>query len=177
MAKDVKDLELFENKIIILYILNNSNMSLTLNQIVKFCEDFDDITYFDICTYIENLLENDYIEKILEDENTLYKITASGECMLKELLEFIPGLDLYNIKKLLNKNIAEIKTDNSIYTTVTPIKSDEYKISCCIKDGNYELINISLYAGHIEQARNISKNWAKDAENIYDKLIDMLTKD
>ena len=38
--------ELFDNKIVILYILDNSSMPLTTDQIAKFCEELEDITYF-----------------------------------------------------------------------------------------------------------------------------------
>jgi hypothetical protein len=54
-------LELFDNKIVILYILDNSSMPLTTDQIAKFCEEFEDITYFDICIYLEDLKSNGYI--------------------------------------------------------------------------------------------------------------------
>ena len=177
LKNDEKDFELFENKMIILYILENSKKSLTLNQIVKYCEEFEDITYFDICTYVDTLINNDYIEKSTQEGNTFYSITSSGQSTLQELLEFIPGVNLYNIKKMINKNIVEIKTDFSINTNIIPVKSDEYKVSCYIQDGIDELVNISIYAGNKEQAKNISKNWSENAEEIYSKLLEMLTKD
>lgn len=172
-----KDLELFDNKIIILYILENSSKSLTIEQIVKFCEEFEDITYFDICGYIEKLKNSGYIYETLEDGHTFYNLTEIGTSTLKELLELIPGVNLYNLKKMVNKNIVEIKTDYAIDTTIIPLKSDEYKVSCYIKDGNDELVNISIYAGNKEQAKNISKNWSENAEEIYAKLLGMMTKD
>ncbi len=172
-----KDLEIFDNKIIVLYILENSSKPLTIPQIVKFCEEFEDITYFDICGYIENLKSNNYIEEIYEDGNTLYSLTAHGNSTLKELLELIPGVNLYNLKKIINKNMIQIKTEYDIDTIIIPIKSEEYKVSCYIKDGNDELVNISIYAGNKEQAKNISKNWNQNAEEIYSKLLEMMTKD
>lgn len=172
-----KNPELFDNKIIVLYILNNVSKPLTMEQIVKYCEDFDDITYFDICEYVEKLKSSGYVISYLEDNTVLYKLTPSGINTLSELLELIPGVNLYNLKKMINKNMIEINTDYSINTQVIPIKSDEYKISCYIKDGNDELVNISIYAGTKEQAKNISKNWQENAENIYSKLLDLMTKE
>lgn len=172
-----KDLEIFDNKIIVLYILDNSGKALTINQIAKFCEEFDDITYFDICGYVESLKSSSYIDEKHEDGNILYELTDSGTSTLKELLELIPGVNLYNLKKMINKNMVEVKTEYEIDTTIIPIKTDEFKVSCYIKDGNDELINISLYAGNKEQAKNISKNWSQNAEEIYTKLLEMITKD
>ena len=172
-----KDLDVFDNKIIILFILENSAMPLTVNQIVKFCEEFEDITYFDICEYIEALKKSNYIEEIYENSNVLYKMTETGKSTLNELLELIPGVNLYNLKKMVNKNMVEVKTDYSIDTTIIPIKNEEFKVSCYIKDGNDELVNITIYAGTKEQAKNISKNWSTNAEDIYVTLLKLMTKD
>ena len=69
------DLEIFDNKIIILYILEKNSKPLSVEQIAKFCEDFDDITYFDICTYIQELKSNEYI--VSSTEIGLYLNTPS----------------------------------------------------------------------------------------------------
>lgn len=172
-----KDLELFDNKIIVLYILDTNSKALSIDQIAKFCEDFEDITYFDICAYVEDLKISNYIKEIIQDGNLLYEITENGTLTLRELLELIPGVNLYNIKKIINKNMVKVKTDYSIDTVIVPIKSEEFKVSCYIKDGIDELVNITIYAGNKEQAKNISKNWSENAETIYSKLLEMMTKE
>ena len=173
-----KDLDIFDNKIIILYILDKNSKALTIDQIAKFCEDFDDITYFDICTYIQELESNNYITESHNDSlGTLYSITNSGLSTLQELLELIPGVNLHNIKKIINKNIVKIKTDYSIGNVVLPVENDEFKVSCFIKDGNDELVNITMYVANKDQARNITKNWSTSAEEIYEKILEMMTKE
>lgn len=172
-----KDLKIFDNKLIVLYILENAKIPLSITQIVKYCEDFEDITYFDICTYLDSLKSSNYIQETYNEGNILYSPTELGNSTLNELLELVPGVNLYNLKKLINKNAIEIKTDYSIDTTIIPIKSDEYKVSCYIKDGNDEMINITMYAGTKEQAKNISKNWNENAEEIYTKLLELMTKE
>ena len=169
--------KIFDSKIIVLYILDISGKALSIDQIVKFCEEFDDITYFDICSYVDSLKKSNYINEILEDNIMIYSLTDLGKTTLKELLELIPGVNLHNIKKMINKNITKVKTDFSIDTTIVPIKEDEFKVSCYIKDGNDELINITLYAGSKEQAKNISKNWNEKAEEIYNQLLNAMTKE
>lgn len=171
------NIEIFDKRILVLYILDISKKSLTIDQIVSFCSDFEDITYFDICDYIQNLKYNGYIEEFLQDNLTLYKLTKSGIIILQELLELIPGLDLYKLKNKLSKNIINVNTEYSIDSTVIPIKADEYKISCYIKDGNDELVNITIYAGNKDNVRKISKNWQENSEYIYEQLLKMMTKD
>ena len=107
----------------------------------------------------------------------LYSPTKEGVITLRELLELIPGVNLYNLKKMVNKNMVEVKTEYAIDTNIIPIKDGEFKVSCYIKDGNDELINITMYAGDKEQAKNISKNWANNSEKIYTTLLEMMTKE
>ena len=147
------DLEIFDNKIIILYILEKNSKPLTVEQIAKFCEDFDDITYFDICTYIQELKSNGYIEEIYTQSNgSSYVITASGLSTLQELLELIPGVNLHNIKKIISKNIVKAKTDFSIDNVVVPV-NDAFKVTCTIKEDKDEVVSITMFQSHMYNKR------------------------
>lgn len=171
-----KEFEVFDNKIIVLYILENSSKPLTIEQILKLCSEFDDITYFDICSYIDELKNNYYIEENLEENTHVYSLTTFGSNTLDELLELVPGVNLYNLKKIVNKNMSVVKTEYTVDTNIIPIKEGEYKVSCYIKDGIDELINITMYAGNKEQAKKISKNWANNSDNIYNTILELMTK-
>lgn len=173
----LKDFEIFDNKIIILYILNNSDKPLTIEQIVKFCEDFEDITYFDIFDYVEKLNLSGYIDTVIENDTKLYKINPCGSATLAELLELVPGVNLYNLKKMVSKNMIKVKKEHTINTQILPSKDNTYKVSCYIKDGNDEIINISLFAGSKEEAIKISQNWDKNSDKIYDLILKGLTGD
>ena len=168
--------EFFDKKFIILLVLNESDSSLTLEQIVKMCSDFESITYFDICEYIDTLKANGHILENEENNTKYYYLTDDGKSTLEELIELIPGISMHNIKKMLSKQMNEIKKNYEIGSQIIPIKYGEYKIACYIRDGNDELLNITLYAGDMENAKNISKNWQNDANNIYIKIIEMMTK-
>jgi len=168
--------EFFDKKFIILLVLNESNSYLSIDQIVKMCSDFENITYFDICEYTDSLTRSGHITENFENGIKYYSLTKDGYSTLEELIELIPGISMHNIKKMLSKQINEIKKNYEIGSQILPIKHGEYKIACYIRDGNDELLNITLYAGDMENAKNISKNWENDANNIYIKIIEMMTK-
>ena len=168
--------DFFDKKLIVLFILKESNSSLSINQIVKLCSDFEDITYFDICEYIDILKESNHIIETNEDNINYYTLTEEGNIALGELIELIPGVNLHNIKKLLSKEIDNLKKDYEIGSHAIPIKFDEYKVSCYIKDGNDELINITLYAGNKHCAKEIQEHWSNNANEIYSKVIPLMYK-
>lgn len=167
----------FDNKIIVLYILNNSSKPLSIDQIIKLCEEFDDITYFDIYTYIQELKQHNFIDEILVNTTMTYYATELGKNTLKELVELIPGVNIHNIKKSFNKNMIEVKKDFSVDTSIIPLRDNKFKVSCYIKEGNDELVNISVYATSKDQAKNISKTWNEKFDTIYSKLLELLTKE
>lgn len=169
--------EIFDNKLIVLLIIKESKRPLTIEQIAKFCSDFDDITYFDICMYVESLKNSNYIDVLVQDEKPFYILTASGSDILDELIELIPGVNLFNVRNLLKSQLSNFKQEYEIDTIITPIKADEYKVSCYIKDGTDELINISMYAGDKEQAKKICEHWKTSSNDIYTKILELMTKE
>ena len=127
-------------------------------------------------TYVDSLIKSGHIQEIYENDIKFFLLTDYGYSTLEELVELIPGISMHNIKKVLSKQINEIKKNYEIGSQIIPIKHGEYKIACYIRDGNDELLNITLYAGDIDNAKHISKNWESDANNIYIKIIEMMTK-
>lgn len=168
--------ELFDKKLIVLFILKESKQPLTVDQISRLCLEFEDITYIDICIFIQSLKQNNYITEVIQDEKIYYLLTDSGFDMLTELIELVPGMNLLNIKNILKEQIEGYKQEYEIDTITIPIKVDEYKVSCFIKDGNDELINITIYAGDKENAKKISKHWKDNATEMYGKIIELMTK-
>ena len=190
-----KNLKIFDNRILVLYIIQSTSNDLTLNQIASICLDFDDITYFDVCDFVSNLLSNNYI--YMKDVSTgkkidiiefskeevsskaIYKLTELGIATLNQLLELIPGANLYKLKNIIEKKYTDVKNDKlelSIGCKVYPLKDDTYKVSCYIKEDKIELINISLYGSNKYETANIAKNFKENSSEIYNDIIYKLTK-
>ena len=171
------DIKLLDNKILILYILENANSALSIEEIAKLCIDFEDISYFDICDYITVLQKEGFVEERYIETDPVYAITDAGTTTLNELLDLIPGISIFNLKKMVQKEFVNLKTSYTINTETIPINHSEYNVSCLSKDRKDELINITMFAGDKEQARKIVNNWQNDAEEIYTKVLEMLTKE
>ena len=170
------DIKLLDNKILILYILENTNGALSIEDIAKLCIDFEDVSYFDICDYITNLLKQDFVRELYSDNLPVYEITELGKATLGELLDLIPGISIFNIKKMVQKEFVNLKNSFTINTETIPLNHSEYNVSCYIKDRKDELINITLFAGDKEQAKKIVNNWQENAEDIYAHVLNTLTK-
>lgn len=170
------ELKLLDNKFIILYILDKANTALSIEQIAKFCVEFEDISYFDICEYITSLTSSELAYEKKENNVILYSITNNGKTTLKELSELVPGYSIHTLKRFIEKQMSQMKKEDIVDVQTTPMDLNDYKVSCYIKEGNDELINISLYSGSKEQTEKITHNWKENAKEIYPKILEMLTK-
>ena len=170
------ELKLLDNKFIILYILDKANTALSIEQIAKFCVEFEDISYFDICEYITSLTSSELAYEKKENNVILYSITNTGKTTLKELSELVPGYSIHTLKRFIEKQMSQMKKEDIVDVQTTPMDLNDYKVSCYIKEGNDELINISLYSGSKEQTEKITHNWKENAKEIYPKILEMLTK-
>ena len=168
--------ELFDKKLIILLVLKESGSYLSIDQIAKVCVDFESITYFDIREYLDILIKTGHILERSQDETIYYELTEKGSHSLEELEPLIPGVDLHHLKKIMSKEMTNLKKNYEIGSNVIPLKYGEYKVSCYIKDGNDELLNITLYAGDRDRAKQITDNWHNDSNGIYIKVIELMTK-
>ena len=171
----MQEMDIFDKRLIVLFVLKESKIHLSTEQISKLCSEFDDITYIDICMFIDSLKNSGYINETYENDKTFYDITESGLEILTELIELVPGISLLNMKNILKEKMEDYKQDYEIDTIILPIKKDEYKVSCFIKDGNDELINLTIFAGDKENAKRISNNWKQNADELYGKIIELMT--
>lgn len=167
--------DIFDKRLIVLLLLKEYNAPLSAEQISNLCSEFDDITYIDICMFIDSLKKSNYIAEIYENDKMFYTLTELGADILSELIELVPGISLLNIKNILKEKMEDYKKDYEIDTLILPIKKDEYTVSCYIKDGNDELINLNIYAGDKDNAKKISTNWKENANELYGKIIELMT--
>ena len=105
----MQNTDIFDKRLLILLLLKESNHELSLEQISNLCSEFEDITYIDICMYIDSLKNSNYIEEMYESNKTYYTLTPAGEEILSELIELVPGINLLNIKNILKDSFEDYK--------------------------------------------------------------------
>ena len=169
------DTDIFDKRLLILLLLKEVNQPLSAEQITNLCSEFEDITYIDVCVFIDSLRNSNYVFETFEDNKVFYTLTEAGADILGELIELVPGINLLNIKNILKNTFEDYKQNYEVDAIILPIKQDEYKVSCYIKDGNDELINLTIYAGDKENAKKISSNWKENADDLYGKIIELMT--
>ncbi len=166
---------LAENKVLILYILNNVHEALTNNNLYKIVLAVVDMNYFYFQQFLLDLISNDYVMQYQNEDKTLYQITDKGKQTLELTEDILPGIIKLQVDMNLTGAMEEVNDESSITAEYTPKSENYYNITCKIIEKNETIFEIKTFAGSREQAKQIVDNWKTYAIQIYPKLIETLT--
>jgi len=166
---------LAENKVLILYILNNVKDALTNNNLYKIVLTVVDMNYFYFQQFLLDLINNNYVMHYQNEDMTLYQITDKGKLTLELTEDILPGIIKLQVDTNLKGAMEEVVDESSIIAEYTPKSENDYNITCKIIEKNETIFEIKTFAGSREQAKQIVDNWKSYAIQIYPKLIETLT--
>ncbi|MGN0161662.1 MAG: DUF4364 family protein [Lachnospiraceae bacterium] len=161
-------------KLMILYMLNKVNFPLTNTQISDFMLGKDYTNYFTIQESLNDLLELQYIRTENYRNTTHYRITRSGSSTVSLLDDQIPSAIKEDIMDFLRSKKYELK--NEVGTTATYYRnpSKDYTVHCQVKEGQSNLIELSLNIPTEEQADMMCSNWKECSQEIYEFIVKKL---
>ena len=164
-----------DNKLMILYLLDKMDMPMTNAQITDFFVSENLLTYFDLQQLLAKMVDDNYLEKYVDNNTASYNVTDHGAQTL-ELLEkriMQPARSKINIfiseNRRLIKKAYEI-TSNYFYDHQT----GEFIVKCGAYDGDTTLMEIAMSVVTREQAKLICRNWKANVNRLYGKFLDLL---
>jgi len=162
--------EMIERKVLILFIMRRLPEPVTLEVLADLTMCDDAISYFDVTDSIARLIETEHLK--LEDGK--YSITPLGIRNGEILEKNLP----YPIKQRVEASTALIRAnqnrDTMIKTQQISTGENEYKVALSLSDGLGEIISMELIAASEKQATDFEKNFRKNAEKIYQTIIEVL---
>ena len=178
MEKNTEDKEeLAENKLKILYLLNKANCTLTNLQIQRLLYDVDDINYYYFQHLLSELVAQRYIANYEKDEEWLYEITIQGKELLELTENILPGIIKHQLDVAVKEKLFDVQNEVSITSKFVPENDNEYTTVCRISESHKTLFELKIYCASNDQAKLISENWNKHANEYYPEIIKMLTEE
>lgn len=170
------DETLAENKVLILYVLEKANKALTNDVLYKIVLAAVNMNYFYFQQFMLDLINVGYIYSFQKEDQTLYTITDSGRRTLDLTLDLLPGIIKLQADTNLKPILDSSEEEQSIVAEYTPLSENHYTIVCKVVDNNETVFEIKTFAGSREQAKEIVDNWQNNANDIYPKILSILTK-
>ena len=172
-----KDKEaLAENKLMILYLLNKANCTLTNLQIQRLLYDVEGFNYYYFQHIIAELISQNYIANYKQEEEWLYDITTQGKEVLELTNDALPGIIKLKLDNIIDLELPKVRNEVAVTAQYVPENDNEYITKCKITESHKTLFELNIYCASSEQAKQISENWKKHANDYYPKIIELLTK-
>ena len=163
--------EKLDIKILILFVLRRLPGPVSfeiLSDLVMVDEGFD---YFEYSQCLAELVRTGHVE---QNENK-YKITTIGAENVDTVESGIPYSVRAKAERKAQPLISRMKRDNQIVTSHEIQSNGLPKVQLSLSDGLGSILSMSILASDAEQAKSIEKYFRSDAENVYHKIIKLLT--
>jgi len=164
--------EKLDIKILILYILRRLPGIVDPETLLELCQCDGGIGYFDYSDCLSELVETGHIEKTEEG----YSITPKGERNADAVESSLP----YSVRRKADKLIEPVEEQLRRAAMITA-RHDNNENGCIVElavsDGVGELVSLRLLCADESAAKRMEKNFRRNAEGYYQKIIELLSED
>ena len=177
MKSNSDNTALAENKVLILYLLEQINGEIIEDGLFKIVSSVNNVNYFYFKQVLTDLIDSKLVGTYTKDENELIKITSEGKNALSLTKEVLPGIVKLKADNIFKQELLNIEKEASVIAEYTPKSENDYTIRCKIVENNETIFEVKTFAGSRERAKRIVDNWNKNAQDIYPKILNLLLDD
>ncbi len=157
-------------KILLCYLLNKLNRSVTEEQLYEIALDSETINYFSYTEALGELLKNGSAKKVNNENGVYIELTEKGRHGADYFDETVPRYYRYRILKAAVYYFARLERKNDGSAEVVPTENG-FEVRCTIKDSSYDLMRMALYSPDREQAELIGEKFMLDPVGFYRKVV------
>lgn len=163
-------------KLMVLYLLDNVNFSLTNSQISHFLLDKDYTTYFTMQTVLTELTEVGLITSRTVGNSTYYDITNDGQEALKFFSSDISDAAKADMDEFLKENKFSLRSESSATAGYYKNEHDSFTVCFMVMEGKSVLLSIDISVPDEEVAKQMCANWKAMSQEVYSYLMLSMTK-
>lgn len=168
--------ELAQNKLLLLYIIDKSEIPLTNGEITEFVLENNYMNYFLVQQFLSELVDSKFIEYSKKEDKERYTQLKKGELTLNYFLHKIPN----EIKKDINEKFEvkkeETKRETQIIGDYFKKNENEYVVNLKLVERDCTLFSLYLNVVSSEQAKMICDNWKTSPDKVYQEILNTLIK-
>ena len=175
MVDELTDYKKFEDKLILLYLIDKMDLSLSYNQITMFAAD-EGMELFLVQQNLSEMIQSGYLEIFNKYNASRYSITEDGVNVLEYFNKQIPQDTRNKINKYVSENRKGAKKDFDVDASyLFDYSLNEYLIRCGVYENDSMLMEVNLYVVSKEQAQHICENWKENVSDLYADILSLMT--
>jgi len=157
-------------KVMLCYLLDKLKNPVTEEQLYEIVQESEIINYFYYTEAMGDLLKNESVVRVERNGEIYIEATEKGKYGAEYFNDSIP---YYFRKKLLKTAMyyfARLKRESEADIEITEV-ANGCEVNCRIKDTNFDLMRISLYAPDYDQAKVIKDKILLNLTDFYSRII------
>ena len=163
-------------KLMILALLDDSDLPLSGTQISEFFLENEYTNYFTVQEALHELDDSAFIKKESTHNSTRYSITPAGAETLSFFSDKLSAGIHEDIRAYLSENQLAIRETASGLADYYKAPGDQYAVRCQLKEKDNPRIDLTITVSNREIAEAICDNWKQQSEHVYEYLMDLLVK-
>lgn len=160
-------------KVLLCYLLEKLDMPVEEEQLYEIIVNSEIVNYFLYTEALDSLIKNNSVSREVRDGKNYIVLEEKGRSGADYFNETIPH---YFRKKILKEALyyfARIRHENEAETDIVRTKNG-FEVNCRIKDVEFDLMKLSLYAPDEDQAKLIREKILLDPVGFYRKMIEFV---
>lgn len=162
-----------ETKILALYALSCLTMPVTTDRLSELVMIDEGVDYFHYCQALNEMVESAHVLTNDENGQTYYSISPRGyevSELMDNQLPFTLKTAIRQGSQMMERNIERDAFINTEAFTRGGIPS----VCCVLTDGADPVLHIELMVGEKSTCGTIAKNFRRNADKIYEKVLKIL---
>lgn len=165
--------ELAQNKLILLYIIKTFPNTFTKNQITEFILEKNYLNFFLIQQYLIELIESEFIQLSLVDEEEKYSVSEKGALALDYFNSKIPSNIKEDLKHASKSYKAHQKKETQVTAEFFKKEDEQYLVNLKLIEQDNTLFSLYIDVSSEEQAALICDSWKNKTDSIYSSIINL----
>lgn len=166
--------ELAQNKLLLLYIIDKSQVPLSNSQITEFVLEENYMNYFLVQQFLSELIESKFLEYTKNKGKEKYILLNKGKVALDYFIDRIPQQIKKDVNEKFQIKLEEVKRDTQIIGDYYMKDENEYIVYLKLVENDSTLFSLNLNVVSSEQAKMICEKWNSKPDSVYQNILSTL---
>ena len=163
-----------KNKLSILYLLMEFDISLTDTQLIAICTDLGLMDYFDLNNYLCELSQNGLISREEAVNGVFFSVTEIGRTTFDFFKKSLPLSERTAMAEYARLHRDEFRNRSRIFSEYMQVSDHQFRVMLKIFENSLPIFEISFFAHTKQEAQQYVDTWRQKAMEIYAKTFEAL---
>lgn len=160
--------DILDVKVLILYIMARVETPVTPQTIYELCYQDDSLSYFDVQESIPQMVKTGHLEEL---PNERYVITEKGRAAEEITADSVAFTVRERARVAVERYNKNLKREQFLRSEITRKEDGEYRVRMELDDLRGPLMDLTLTAPSLQQARRLEAGYRKNAELVYQAVM------